>query len=135
MGSTLGAKRDPTQNYYYRIATTRYPTCVVGSLFGAYSHTVYDRFPGHTLLLQNITTPKNYFARHRTRTDRKFNRMGLSMADTGRKFNRMEPNMGTGLGHPSDLDLCSLSGRRRGTCDRRRCHAGRRCKSRPHQVD
>jgi hypothetical protein len=33
----LDAKYDPTENNYCRIATTRYPTCVVGSLFGAYS--------------------------------------------------------------------------------------------------
>ena len=38
MGSILDAKRDPTQNIYCRIASMRYPTCVVGSLFGAYSH-------------------------------------------------------------------------------------------------
>jgi len=33
----LDAKRDPTQNNYCRIATTRYLTRIVGSLFGAYS--------------------------------------------------------------------------------------------------
>jgi len=47
MGSLLDAKRDPTQNNYYRITSMRYPTCVAGALFGAYSHltAIYTTHP------------------------------------------------------------------------------------------
>jgi hypothetical protein len=38
MGSMLDAKRDATQCNYCRIATIRCRTCVLVSLFGAYSH-------------------------------------------------------------------------------------------------
>jgi len=43
MRSVLGAKRDPAQNNYCRIAITCTTANLVGSLFGAYSHPPFSQ--------------------------------------------------------------------------------------------